>query len=115
MRVREPLAPAKWEGLPMPSDGRRFRVVSHGCVRIDRSRYGLRSTALCLSLFSLSGALEHFALGRTQKEIRSLFREAPKFATVLDELPQGRDADVYTPSSSSNPKVPGMWAWFAGP
>src|SRR5256885_10139895 len=40
--------------------------------------------ATLLFLFSLSGALEHFALGRTQREIRSLFREAPKFATVLD-------------------------------
>lgn len=38
-----------------------------------------------LFLFSLSGALEHFALGRTQREIRSLFRDAPKTATVLDE------------------------------
>lgn len=41
--------------------------------------------ATLLFLFSFSGALEHFALGRTQKEIRSLFREAPKVATVLDE------------------------------
>ena len=40
--------------------------------------------ATLLFLFSLSGALEHYALGRTQKEIRSLFREAPKVATVLD-------------------------------
>jgi Zn2+/Cd2+-exporting ATPase len=41
--------------------------------------------AMLLFLFSLSGALEHFALSRTQREIRSLFREAPKSATVLDE------------------------------
>ena len=40
---------------------------------------------MLLFLFSLSGALEHFALGRTQREIRSLFREAPKVATVMDE------------------------------
>jgi Cd2+/Zn2+-exporting ATPase len=40
---------------------------------------------MLLFLFSLSGALEHFALGRTQREIRSLFREAPKVATVVDE------------------------------
>jgi len=40
--------------------------------------------ATLLFLFSLSGALEHFALGRTQKEIRSLFRDAPKVATELD-------------------------------
>jgi Zn2+/Cd2+-exporting ATPase len=37
-----------------------------------------------LFLFSFSGALEHYALGRTQKEIRSLFRDAPKTATVMD-------------------------------
>ena len=48
--------------------------------------------AMLLFLFSLSGALEHFALGRTQREIRSLFREAPKVATVLDE--QGREHEV---------------------
>ena len=41
--------------------------------------------SMLLFLFSLSGALEHFALGRTQREIRSLFREAPKVATVVDE------------------------------
>ena len=41
--------------------------------------------ATLLFLFSLSGALEHFALGRTQREIRSLFREAPKFATLIDK------------------------------
>src|SRR5579864_6251479 len=40
--------------------------------------------ATLLFLFSFSGALEHFALGRTQKEIRSLFREAPKIATILE-------------------------------
>ncbi len=37
--------------------------------------------ATLLFLFSFSGALEHYALGRTQKEIRSLFRDAPKTAT----------------------------------
>jgi Cd2+/Zn2+-exporting ATPase len=48
--------------------------------------------ATLLFLFSLSGALEHFALGRTQKEIRSLFHAAPKVATVLD--PGGREREV---------------------
>ena len=37
-----------------------------------------------LFLFSFSGALEHYAMGRTQKEIRSLFRDAPKTATLID-------------------------------
>ena len=45
-----------------------------------------------LFLFSLSGALEHFAFGRTQKEIRSLFRDVPKTATALDD--QGREREV---------------------
>ena len=48
--------------------------------------------ATLLFLFSLSGALEHFALGRTQKEIRSLFRDAPKVATVVDA--QGNEREV---------------------
>ena len=50
--------------------------------------------ATLLFLFSLSGALEHFALGRTQREIRSLFREAPKSAIVLDELGNEREVSV---------------------
>jgi Zn2+/Cd2+-exporting ATPase len=48
--------------------------------------------ATLLFLFSLSGALEHFALGRTQKEIRSLFRDTPKVATVIDRL--GREQEM---------------------
>ncbi|MBI1842295.1 MAG: cation-translocating P-type ATPase [Verrucomicrobia bacterium] len=39
--------------------------------------------AILLFLFSLAGALEHYAMGRTQKEIRALHRGAPKTATVL--------------------------------
>jgi len=50
--------------------------------------------ATLLFLFSLSGALEHFALGRTQKEIRSLFRDAPKVATVIDTEGQEQDVGV---------------------
>jgi Cd2+/Zn2+-exporting ATPase len=50
--------------------------------------------ATLLFLFSLSGALEHFALGRTQREIRSLFRAAPKSATVLDEAGHEREVAV---------------------
>src|SRR5437660_283102 len=48
--------------------------------------------AMLLFLFSLSGGLEHFALGRTEREIRSLFREAPKVATLVDA--QGRESSV---------------------
>ncbi len=45
-----------------------------------------------LFLFSFSGALEHYALGRTQKEIRSLFRDVPKTATALDA--SGNETEV---------------------
>ena len=50
--------------------------------------------ATLLFLFSFSGALEHYALGRTQKEIRSLFRDAPKAATVLDVSGNEREVKV---------------------
>lgn len=50
--------------------------------------------AMLLFLFSLSGGLEHYALGRTQKEIRSLFRDAPKTATVLDAQGEEREEKV---------------------
>jgi Cd2+/Zn2+-exporting ATPase len=45
-----------------------------------------------LFLFSLSGALEHYAMGRTQREIRSLFKDAPKTAILLDQ--QGRERET---------------------
>jgi Cd2+/Zn2+-exporting ATPase len=50
--------------------------------------------ATLLFLFSFSGALEHYALGRTQKEIRSLFRDAPKVATALDARGNEREVKV---------------------
>jgi Cd2+/Zn2+-exporting ATPase len=48
--------------------------------------------ATLLFLFSFSGALEHYALGRSQKEIRSLFRDAPKTATAIDA--NGNETEV---------------------
>src|SRR5260221_1565832 len=41
--------------------------------------------ATLLFLFSLSGALDPLAIGRTQREIRSLCGEAPKVRTSVDE------------------------------
>ena len=48
--------------------------------------------AMLLFLFSTSGALEHYAMGRTQREIRSLFRTAPKVATLVDA--EGHEREV---------------------
>lgn len=48
--------------------------------------------AMLLFLFSFSGALEHYAMGRTQREIRSLFRESPKTATLVDQ--EGKETEV---------------------
>lgn len=47
-----------------------------------------------LFLFSFSGALEHYAAERTQREIRSLFHSAPKVATVLDAEGAEREVPV---------------------
>jgi Cd2+/Zn2+-exporting ATPase len=50
--------------------------------------------ATLLFLFSLSGALEHYALGRTQREIHSLFHDAPKVAQLIDPDGGEREIDV---------------------
>jgi len=44
---------------------------------------GWREGALLLFLFSASGAMEHFAMGRTKKAIGALFHRAPKCARVI--------------------------------
>lgn len=44
-----------------------------------------REGALLLFLFSASGAMEHFAMGRTKRAISALFRGAPKTARVIRE------------------------------
>ena len=55
--------------------------------------------ALLLFLFSASGAMEHYAEGRTQQEIGALLRGAPKMATVLDDA----GLEVETPVADLRP------------
>ncbi|PWU07241.1 MAG: cadmium-translocating P-type ATPase [Verrucomicrobia bacterium] len=56
-------------------------AVAAGAAAIGAWREG----TLLLFLFSASGAMEHYAMGRTKKEISSLFRNAPKTARILTE------------------------------
>ena len=48
--------------------------------------------SVLLFLFSFAGALEHFALERTQREIRALIRSAPKKATLIGK--DGSETEV---------------------
>ena len=50
--------------------------------------------AALLFLFSLSGALESMAMARTEREIRSLFREAPKQALLVEAGGKTREVPV---------------------
>ena len=50
--------------------------------------------AMLLFLFSISGALEHYAMGRTQHEIGALFKAAPKTATQLDDAGHEHEVPV---------------------
>jgi Cd2+/Zn2+-exporting ATPase len=71
-----------WERLRQRAVDVHFLMLA---VAVGSASIGAWSEgAMLLFLFSLSGALEHFAMGRTQREIQSLFREAPKVASVLD-------------------------------
>ena len=65
-------------------------AVAAGSAAINEWNEG----ATLLFLFSLSGALEHFAMDRTQREIKSLFKEAPKTATLLDSSGHEREVPV---------------------
>lgn len=50
--------------------------------------------AILLGLFSTSNALEHFALGRTQRAVRALMDMSPKVATVIDPRTPGSERVV---------------------
>jgi len=71
-----------WERFQQRAIDVHFLMLAVAVGSASIGAWGEGSTLLFL--FSLSGALEHFALGRTQREIQSLFKEAPKVATVLD-------------------------------
>ena len=74
-----------WEGLWQRNVDVHFLMlaVALGAVAIGAWEEG----ALLLFLFSTSGALEHFVMHRTHREINALTRSAPKQARVI--LPGG--------------------------
>ena len=55
-------------------------AVAGGAAAIGAWREG----ALLLFLFSASGAMEHYAMGRTHREIGALLRGSPKTALVIE-------------------------------
>lgn len=59
--------------------------------------------AILLFLFSISGALEHYAMGRTQREIQALFHTAPKTAIRLD--PGGHETSVTVESLAPGMRI----------
>ncbi len=63
-------------------------AVAAGAAAIGQWTEG----AVLLFLFSFAGALEHFALERTQREIRALIHSAPKKATLI--APDGSESEV---------------------
>ena len=50
--------------------------------------------ALLLFLFSASGAMEHYAMGRTERELGALLRGAPKTAVILENGNAEREVPV---------------------
>jgi Cd2+/Zn2+-exporting ATPase len=63
-------------------------IVAAGAVAIGAHR----EAVLLLFLFSVSGAMEEFALDRTQREVSALLKSAPKWAVVVRE--DGTEAEV---------------------
>lgn len=63
-------------------------AVAAGSAAVGRWNEGVT----LLFLFSLAGALEHFALERTHREIHALFREAPKVARRV--APDGSETEI---------------------
>jgi len=80
------------EGLPKGELDIHFLMLA---VAIGAALIGAWAEgALLLFLFSFSGALEHFALYRTRREINSLFDAAPKSAMIRDASGGEREVSV---------------------
>jgi Cd2+/Zn2+-exporting ATPase len=79
-----------WERLRKRTIDVHFLMLAVAIGSASIGAWGEGTTLLFL--FSLSGALEHYALGRTRKAIHSLFKDAPKVAALVDE--NGREHEI---------------------
>ncbi len=76
------LAIKVWEGIQEREFGTDFLMflVAAGAAAIGEPSEG----SVLMFLFSISGAMEHFAYGRTSAEINALLKHAPKTARLLE-------------------------------
>ncbi len=81
-----------WEGLHRRTLDVHFLMLAVAVGSASIGAWG--EGAMLLFLFALSGGLEHFAMGRTQREIQSLFKHAPKMGMMVDG--QGLETSVPT-------------------
>ena len=71
-----------WENIRLRKLDIHFLMLAVAVGAVLVGAWG--EAALLLFLFSSSGAMEEFALDRTQREVSSLLHSAPKLATVVD-------------------------------
>jgi len=71
-----------WEGLREREFGTDFLMWLVAICAACIGEYA--EGAILMFLFSASAAMEHFAAGRTEREIRALLDRAPKFARLLE-------------------------------
>lgn len=90
-----------WEKLRQHSIDVHFLMlaVAAGAAAIEQWTEG----AVLLFLFSFAGGLEHFAMERTQREIRSLIHSAPKKAMLLG--PDGNETEVAVESLRTGQQI----------
>lgn len=72
-----------WENLRHRKLDIHFLMLAVAVGAVLVGAYG--EATLLLFLFSASGAMEAYAMDRTQREVSSLLHTAPKEATILDE------------------------------
>jgi Cd2+/Zn2+-exporting ATPase len=79
-----------WENLKKREIDIHFLMLAVALGAMFIGAWG--EAVLLLFLFSASGAMEEYALDRTQREVSSLLKSAPKRANVID--PDGREREI---------------------